>query len=149
MKQNKAEAKRSRTTRNPCGMNSSVPTAWGNLLLEDNVPMLIRWSLSLPIRHSANSPDKHFLSYCSSRTASSSREAALLPLWATLQYYCSLAPSTALEVLSTPVVLSSNRPAVPCCQASKLWHLSCPFKKNYTILQSTDCWKAVYCFPAG
>lgn len=71
MKQNKAEAKRSRTTWNLCRMNSSVPTAWGNLLLKDTMPMLIRWSDSSPIRHSASSTDEHSVFYHSSRNASS------------------------------------------------------------------------------
>lgn len=86
-----------------CRMSSSVPTAWGNLLLKDNVPMLIRWSVPLPIRHSANSTDKHSLSSCSFRNASATWEAALLPSWATFQYSCySLVSSAALEMLTPP-----------------------------------------------
>lgn len=82
-------------------MSSSVPTAWGNLLLKDNVPMLIRWSVPLPIRHSANSTDKHSLSYGSFRNASSTWEAALLPFWATFQYSCySSVSSAVLEMLT-------------------------------------------------
>lgn len=82
-------------------MSSSVPTAWGNLLLKDNVPMLIRWSVPLPIRHSAKSTDKHSLSYGSFRNASSTWEAALLPFWATFQYSCySSVSSAVLEMLT-------------------------------------------------
>lgn len=66
---------------NLCGMSSSVPTAWGNLLLRDNVPMLIRWWVPFPIRHSANSTDKHSLSHGSFRNTSSTWEAALLPFY--------------------------------------------------------------------
>lgn len=89
--------------RNLFGMSSSVPTAWGNPLLKDNVPMLIRWSVPLPIRHPANSTDKHSLSSDSFRNASTTCEAALLPFWATFQYSCySSASSAALEMLTPP-----------------------------------------------
>lgn len=67
------------------------------------VPMLIRWSVPLPIRHSAGSTDKHSLSYGSFRNASSTWEAALLPFWATFQHSCySSVSSAVLEMLTLP-----------------------------------------------
>lgn len=152
MKRIKAKAKWSRTTWNLCGTKSSMPIAWGNLLLKDNMPMLIRRSVSLPIRHPANSTDKHLLSFRSSRNASSTWEAALLCFWATFQYsYYSSVSSAVLEILINPpaVVLSTSQPAALHCQPSKPCQISCPFKKKYVILQSTGCWKTMRWSPTG